>query len=57
MENLVQDELNRINASSSVLSEFEMQVMGDIAKWSVDNSIIVDDLVTASRQYWDQLLG
>ena len=56
MDNIMQDEVNRINAPS-VLSEFEIQVMGDIAKWSVDNGIIVEDLVTASKQYWTQLLG
>lgn len=56
MNNIMQDELNRINAPS-VLSEFEMQVMGDIAMWSVDNGIIIEDLVAASKQYWDQLLS
>lgn len=56
MDNIMQDEVNRINATS-VLSEFEIQVMGDIAKWSVDNGIIVEDLITASKQYWNQILS
>jgi len=48
-------EQNRANPKT-VYSEFEQTVMGDIAMWAIQNSIIIENLETASHQFWEEML-
>lgn len=55
MDFSIAGEQNRANPKT-IYSEFEEMVMGDIAMWAVNNGIIIENLVTASEQYWKEML-